>query len=122
MCVVFSGATLAVAGTVVSVKDCQSGFSTVVLPQIGTFVAAVDFRYLPECTFSDMLIYCCFMRHVLIIQYLNDFLVLYEWFFVVFLKLNGEYQEKMTFFYAVSICPKSELLLQLICPKSELLW
>ena len=60
------------------------------------------------------------MRHVLIIQYLNDFLVLYEWFFVAFLKLNGEYQEKMTFFYAVSICPKSELLLQLICPESEL--
>ena len=50
------------------------------------------------------------MRHVLIIQYLNDFLVLYELFFVVFLKLNGEYQEKMTFFYAVSICPELELL------------
>ncbi len=38
--------------------------ATVSLPQIGTFVAVVDCRYLPECTFLDMLIYWCFKGHM----------------------------------------------------------
>ena len=47
-------------------RKFQGGFSTVSLPQIGTFVAAVEFRYLPECTFPDMLIYWCFKGHIYI--------------------------------------------------------
>ena len=50
----------------------QSGFSTDVLPQIGTFVAAVDCRYLPECTFLDMLIYWCLKGTYAVISILKN--------------------------------------------------
>ena len=79
----------------------QGGFSTVSLPQIGTFVAAVDFRYLPECTFLDVLIYWCFEGHTPLYQYLKcllrSLLIICHCIVFIKFKFNIENHEKMTY-------------------------